>query len=108
MFIRFIHIFQKFNWIVTLLLSVGFLYLLLTKAKPEVENQISLTDASVKSTGKIAYVKLQMLNDSCLEIQEIVTKAKHEKSRIENQFNLLSNSYRIKLEAYQKSIKAGI
>jgi len=108
MFTRLIQTFQKFNWIVTLILSAGFLYLLLARPKPEAENQKSLPVESVKSTGKIAFVKLQLLNDSCLEIQEIVTKAKQEKSRIENQFNMLSNSYRLKLEAYQNSIKAGI
>jgi len=108
MFTLLIQAFQKFNWIVTLILSAGFLYLLLARPNPEAENQKSLPVESVKSTGKIAFVKLQLLNDSCLEIQEIVTKAKQEKSRIENQFNMLSNSYRLKLEAYQNSIKAGI
>jgi hypothetical protein len=58
MFTRLIQTFQKFNWIVTLILCAGFLYLLLARPNPEAENQKSLPVESVKSTGKIAFVKL--------------------------------------------------
>lgn len=99
---------QKFNWIATLLLIAGFIYLLVFNTAPKTEHSNPLTTMPAKSTGKIAFVKIQMLNDSCFEIQEIVTKAKQEKSKIENQFNVLSNKYSEKLATYQNSIKAGI
>ena len=103
-------VFQKNHVWLTLVLLAGMVYLLFFNSVSSVsEASTSLTASkSNELNGNVAFIQIQLLNDSCLEIQDIINKAKQEKLKIENQFNKLSDSYRAKLEVYKSSVNAGI
>jgi len=103
-------VFQKIHVWLTLVLLAGMVYLLFFNSVSSVSEASTSISASKSNelNGNVAFIQIQLLNDSCLEIQDIINKAKQEKLRIENQFNNLSDSYRAKLEAYKSSVNAGI
>ena len=105
-----LEVIQKIHVWLTLALMGGMVYLLFFKSENTLSQPASslTTSKSNDLNGNVAFIQIQLLNDSCLEIQDIINKAKQEKLRIENQFNNLSNSYRNKLEQYKTSVNAGI
>ena len=103
-------VFQKIHVWLTLVLLAGMVYLLFFNSVSSVSEASTSITASKSNelNGNVAFIQIQLLNDSCLEIQDIINKAKQEKLKIENQFNKLSESYRAKLEVYKSSVNAGI
>ena len=103
-------VFQKIHVWLTLVLLAGMVYLLFFNSVSSVSEASASITASKSNelNGNVAFIQIQLLNDSCLEIQDIINKAKQEKLKIENQFNKLSDSYRAKLEVYKSSVNAGI
>ncbi len=103
-------VFQKIHVWLTLVLLAGMVYLLFFNSVSSVSEASTSITASKSNelNGNVAFIQIQLLNDSCLEIQDIINKAKQEKLKIENQFNKLSDSYRAKLEVYKSSVNAGI
>ena len=60
------------------------------------------------TTGKIAFVNIDRLNDESLEIKDLVSESKRRKMNIESNVESLSAEYQKKMAEYQNSVKAGI
>ncbi len=73
-----------------------------------VKKQIIPVAIGTPPTGKIAYLNLDVLNESSLEVLDLVKEAKNRKAGIEASLETLSMNYQKKMQEYQVSAKAGI
>jgi outer membrane protein len=73
-----------------------------------VKKQITPVAIGTPPTGKIAYLNLDVLNESSLEVLDLVKEAKNRKAGIEASLETLSMNYQKKMQEYQVSAKAGI
>ena len=74
-------VFQKIHVWLTLVLLAGMVYLLFFNSVSSVSEASASITASKSNelNGNVAFIQIQLLNDSCLEIQDIINKAKQEK-----------------------------
>jgi len=68
----------------------------------------SMVNAATPPTGKIAFINIDILNEECQEVNDLVAEAKSKKANIEASVQSLSVKYQAKMEEYQRSAKAGI
>jgi outer membrane protein len=68
----------------------------------------SIVSAATPPTGKIAFINIDILNEQCQEVNDLVAEAKSKKANIEASVQSLSVKYQAKMEEYQRSAKAGI
>lgn len=74
-----------------------------TTSKPNPVNA-----AATPPTGKIAFINIDILNDECQEVSDLVAEAKTKKANIEASVQSLSVKYQTKVEEYQRMAKAQI
>jgi outer membrane protein len=60
------------------------------------------------TTGRIAFVDIDRLNEESLEIKDLVSESKRRKMNIEASIESLSMEYERQMKEYENSVKAGI
>jgi outer membrane protein len=79
-----------------------------TTKKDTTASKPSMVNAATPPTGKIAFINIDILNEECQEVNDLVAEAKSKKANIEASVQSLSVKYQAKMEEYQRSAKAGI
>jgi len=74
----------------------------------EPEPKVKTENIASPTTGKIAFVNIDKLNEESLEIADLVSETKRRKNSIEASVESLSIEYQTKVEEFQRSQKAGI
>ncbi|MBS1651611.1 MAG: OmpH family outer membrane protein [Bacteroidetes bacterium] len=69
---------------------------------------VKIESVATPPTGKIAYVNIDVLNEKCEQMLDLMKEAKSRKTSIESAVQALSENYQKKVMEYQNNAKAGI